>query len=97
MNCVPGMVTQFHFKPTITTAQMKAKTQNDDFDYLVLCNKICGAAHYNMSIVIKVVEEDEYNAWIAEQKTFSETISPADESEETASIVSEDAISMIEE
>ena len=97
MNCVPGMVTQFHFKPTITTAQMKAKTQNDDFDYLVLCNKICGAAHYNMSIVIKVVEEDEYNAWIAEQKTFSETISPADESEETASIGSEDAISMIEE
>lgn len=70
MNCVPGMVTQFHFKPTITTAEMREKTGNPDFNYVLLCNKICGAAHYNMQMDIIVVSEEEYNKWISEQKPF---------------------------
>ena len=44
------------------------------FDYLLLCNKICGASHYNMQMKITVVEEEEYNKWIAEQPTLAETI-----------------------
>lgn len=97
MNCVPGMTTQFHFKPTITSAEMKQKVGDDEFEYYLLCNKICGAAHYNMKMVIKVVEEEEYNAWIAEQKTFSETIAPADVAESNSTELSGNAISMIEE
>jgi len=98
MNCVPGMTTNFHFVPTITTAQMKEKTRDADFEYYLLCNKICGAAHYNMKMVIKVVEEDEYNQWIAEQKTFAQTIAPAEDgmAVETTTIVGNE-ISMIEE
>ena len=38
--------------------------------FLLLCNKICGASHYNMKIYIEVVEEKEYNKWIASQKPF---------------------------
>jgi cytochrome c oxidase subunit 2 len=71
MNAVPGMTTRFNMTPTITTEQMKAKTGNEDFDYILLCNKICGAAHYNMKMTVKVVEQDEYDAWLAEQKTFA--------------------------
>jgi cytochrome c oxidase subunit 2 len=70
MNCVPGMVTQFHFTPTITTAEMREKTGNPEFNYILLCNKICGAAHYNMQMDIIVVSEEEYNKWISEQKPF---------------------------
>lgn len=44
------------------------------FDYLLLCNKICGASHYNMQMKITVVEEDEYNKWLSEQPTLSEVI-----------------------
>lgn len=44
------------------------------FDYLILCNKICGAAHYNMQMPIVVVSEEEYAAWIKEQKTVAETL-----------------------
>ncbi|MGJ8745538.1 cytochrome c oxidase subunit II [Polaribacter sp.] len=44
------------------------------FDYLLLCNKICGASHYNMQMKITVVEEDEYNKWIAEQPTLASVI-----------------------
>lgn len=44
------------------------------FDYLLLCNKICGASHYNMQMKITVVDEDEYNKWLSEQKTLAQVI-----------------------
>ena len=103
MNVVPGMVTQFAFVPTITTAEMRASDRmikkvdninrirennsldllsmgNEgldpyEFDYMILCNKICGNNHYNMQMKIVVVEEDEFNEWAAEQKVLAETLS----------------------
>ncbi|PIF00858.1 MAG: cytochrome C oxidase subunit II [Maribacter sp.] len=98
MNCVPGMITQFSFTPTITTADMRGRpeiiekvertnairakkaaagVENSDpweFDYILLCNKICGKSHYNMQMKIIVEEEEEYNKWLAEQQTFSESM-----------------------
>ncbi|PKP24953.1 MAG: cytochrome C oxidase subunit II [Bacteroidetes bacterium HGW-Bacteroidetes-2] len=47
-----------------------------EFDYLLLCNKICGASHYNMQMKIIVETQEEFDAWIAEQKTFSQTLNP---------------------
>jgi len=44
------------------------------FDYLLLCNKICGASHYNMQMKITVVEPAEYEKWIAEQPTLASVI-----------------------
>ncbi|MCB9336093.1 MAG: cytochrome c oxidase subunit II [Flavobacteriales bacterium] len=72
MNCVPGLKTQFNFTPTITTKEMKEITQNDEFEYVLLCNKICGAAHYNMQMNIVVDSKEDYEKWLAEQKTFAE-------------------------
>lgn len=102
MNCVPGMITQFAFTPSTTTAEMrmdpemvkKVQEINElrtakneelialgeealepyEFDFLLLCNKICGNSHYNMQMKIVVESEDEYNAWIAEQKTFAQSM-----------------------
>jgi len=45
-----------------------------EFDFLLLCNKICGSNHYNMQMKIVVETEDEYNAWLAEQATIAETL-----------------------
>ena len=45
-----------------------------EFDYILLCNKICGASHYNMQMKITVVEEEEYNKWLSEQKTLAQVI-----------------------
>jgi cytochrome c oxidase subunit 2 len=45
-----------------------------EFDYYLLCNKICGVSHYNMQMKIVVEEEDEYEAWLADQPTFGSTI-----------------------
>jgi cytochrome c oxidase subunit 2 len=71
MNCVPGMITRMRFIPTITTADMRKKTGNPEFNYLLLCNKICGAAHYNMQMDIVVDTPEDYEKWIAEQGTFN--------------------------
>jgi len=68
MNCVPGMSTIFPFTPAKTTAEARQLKGNQEFDYYLYCNKICGAAHYNMKIKITVVEnEAEFNKWVAAQ------------------------------
>lgn len=69
MNCVPGMNTDFVFKPIKTTAQMKEETGNADFEYVLLCNKICGGAHYNMQMKVIVETEEDYNKWLESQAT----------------------------
>jgi cytochrome c oxidase subunit 2 len=70
MNCVPGMTTRFKFKPIKTTEEMRVITGNPEFEYYLLCNKICGAAHYNMKMEIKVVSQEDYDTWLSEQKVF---------------------------
>jgi cytochrome c oxidase subunit 2 len=45
-----------------------------DFEFLLLCNKICGSNHFNMQMNIVVETEEEFNAWIAEQATIAETL-----------------------
>ena len=79
INCVPGMKTYFTFKPTITTEEMKEKTGDENFEYYLLCNKICGASHYAMKMVIKVVEEDEYQDWLKTQVYKEEATAEANE------------------
>jgi len=92
MNCVPGMVTQFAFTPSMTTEEMRAndktvaKVENINriraekgedeyvFDYVLLCNKICGSSHYNMQMKIVVEEEDEFNTWLKSQKTMAQVV-----------------------
>ena len=44
------------------------------FDYLLLCNKICGASHYNMQMKIVVETPEEFQKWMTNQQTFAEVI-----------------------
>jgi len=37
------------------------------FDYLLLCNKICGASHYNMQMKIVVDTPEDFKKWVKEQ------------------------------
>ena len=71
MNCVPGAKTSFTFTPRLTTEEMKKETGNPDFEYILLCNKICGAAHYNMQRKVIVETQEEYNKWVSEQALLS--------------------------
>lgn len=68
MNAVPGMPTQFWFVPTVSTYEMREKTENPDFNYELVCNKICGKSHFGMKGIITVLEQDEYDSWYKEQQ-----------------------------
>jgi cytochrome c oxidase subunit 2 len=102
MNCVPGMITQFGFTPTVTTAEMRQRPEIQEkvahineirvekskelvakgeqpldryeFNYLLLCNKICGKSHYNMQMKIVVESQEEFDAWMKEQKVFKNSL-----------------------
>lgn len=45
-----------------------------EFDYVLLCNKICGSAHYNMQMKIVVESESDFENWMKEQQTFAEML-----------------------
>ena len=45
-----------------------------DFEFLLLCNKICGSNHFNMQMNIIVETEEEFNTWMSEQGTIAETL-----------------------
>ncbi|MEZ7887655.1 MAG: cytochrome c oxidase subunit II [Flavobacteriales bacterium] len=87
MNAVPGIPTRFKMTPTITTDSMRVMEDNPNFDYILLCNKVCGASHNNMAVKIIIESEEEYQAWLEEQKTFSESLGgdaeETDEAEES--------------
>ncbi|MGB5371518.1 MAG: cytochrome c oxidase subunit II [Flavobacteriaceae bacterium] len=48
-----------------------------EFDYILLCNKICGKSHYNMQMKIIVETQEEYDAWMAGQQSFGQTMASA--------------------
>lgn len=116
MNVVPGMITQFSFTPTVTSAEIRETEYMRDkvarineirkenskvlvaageegldeykqFEYYLLCNKICGVAHYNMQMKIVVETQEEFDAWMAEQQEFIDTYEPVDA--QTASVKEE--------
>ena len=73
----PDVVDKVKRTNAIRAEKAAAGIENSDpweFDYILLCNKICGKSHYNMQMKIIVEEEEEYNKWIAEQQTFAQTM-----------------------
>ena len=122
MNCVPGMITQFSFTPTVTTADMrnddaiiakvdkinKIRSKNSKkivaeggtaldtytFDYLLLCNKICGASHYNMQMKIVVDTPSEFKKWLNEKPTLAQQWKEANAPAPVATPVSSPAVAV---
>lgn len=70
LNTVPGMTSYFEFTPTITTEEMRTKTNDPKFNYILLCSKICGTNHFNMQKNVRVVSEGEYKEWLAAQQPY---------------------------
>ena len=56
------------------TAQGDFPLDPYEFDFLLLCNKICGASHYNMQMKIIVETQEEFDDWLNQQLTFKEFI-----------------------
>ena len=78
MNAVPGMPTRLKFTPSMTTEEMRKVKNNPSFNYILMCNKICGGAHYKMKMVVVVKDKAAYKAWMASKKkeTFKDKYFP---------------------
>jgi len=82
MNGVPCIPTQFTFTPILTTEKQREILNNVDFDYHIICNKICGNSHFSMKIKIIVEDQKSYDKWMSEQKaTFALEASPNETTE----------------
>ena len=84
MNAVPGMTTRMKLTPNMTTEQMRAEKNNPNFNFVLMCNKICGGAHYKMKMIVVVKDKASYKKWMAQKnkETFKMKYFPA--AEETA-------------
>lgn len=60
-----------------------------EFNYLLLCNKICGVSHYNMQMNIIVDEPAQYEEWLSKQKTNAQIMNAAAGKTETAPMLAE--------
>ena len=47
------------------------------FDFLLLCNKICGASHYNMQMKVIVDTPEDYKKWLKEKATLVQEVKTA--------------------
>ncbi len=78
MHMTPSITTEEMRKRPEVIAQVKmineirAKKGEDpyEFNFLLLCNKICGASHSNMQMNVVVDTPEQYEAWLAKQKPF---------------------------
>lgn len=62
MDLVPGMVTYMWLTPTRTG------------EFVVLCEELCGVAHYTMRGRVIVETRDEFDTWLAQQPTFADRL-----------------------
>ena len=70
INTVPGQVTRLKVTPTISTKEMRVRKNNPKFNYVLMCNKICGSAHYKMKMIVVIDTPEQYNAWLKSKTTF---------------------------
>src|SRR5690606_24459227 len=62
MDLVPGLVTYQWFTPTVPGA------------YEILCEELCGVGHFAMRGRVVVDTREDYEAWLATQPTFAQTL-----------------------
>ena len=60
MDSVPGMITYFWFEPTKLG------------EYEILCAELCGKGHYTMRGWVKIVGQEDFDAWLAAQPTWAQ-------------------------
>jgi cytochrome c oxidase subunit 2 len=67
-DAVPGLQIPVWFIPTVSTAEMRARTGKADFDYEIACSQLCGLGHFRMRGFLVVDSADDYQKFIADQE-----------------------------
>ena len=63
-DAIPGLTIPIWFIPNVTTAEMRQRTGNQDFQYEIACAQLCGLGHYRMRAFVTVLPPDEFQKWL---------------------------------
>jgi len=63
---IPGMTFPVWFKPTVSSAEMRARKGNPAFNYEVTCAQLCGLGHARMRGYLTVDTPEEFQTWLVE-------------------------------
>ena len=66
-DAVPGLTIPIWFIPNVTTAEMRTRTGNPEFQYEIACAQLCGLGHYRMRGFVTVQPAEEFQQWMEEQ------------------------------
>ena len=69
-DAIPGMEFPVWFLPTVTNEEMRKIKGNDEFNYEVSCSQLCGNGHSRMRGIVTIMEQDAYDAWMAEEQEY---------------------------
>ena len=75
-DAVPGFTIPLHFVPTVTTAEMRARTGNPEFQYEIACAQLCGLGHYRMRGFVTVQTAEEFTKWLDEKSKEQSATDP---------------------
>jgi cytochrome c oxidase subunit 2 len=75
-DAVPGFTIPIWFVPNVTTAEMRTRTGNPEFQYEIACAQLCGLGHYRMRGFVTVQTADEFKAWMDERQAELATPDP---------------------
>jgi cytochrome c oxidase subunit 2 len=67
-DAVPGLDIPVWFIPSVTTAEMRQRTNNPTFDYEITCSQLCGLGHYRMRGFVTVQSAADYQTWFDDQE-----------------------------
>ena len=65
-DAIPGLTIPIWFIPTVTTADMKTRTGNPEFEYEIACAQLCGLGHARMRGFVTVQTTEEFQKWLEE-------------------------------
>jgi cytochrome c oxidase subunit II len=65
-DAVPGFTIPIWFTPTVTTADMRTRTGNAEFQYEIACAQLCGLGHARMRGFVTVQTAEEFQKWADE-------------------------------
>jgi cytochrome c oxidase subunit 2 len=70
-DAIPGLTIPIWFVPNTTTADMRAKKNNPEFQYEIACAQLCGLGHARMRGFVTVQTAEEFQKWLDEQIKLS--------------------------
>jgi cytochrome c oxidase subunit II len=75
-DAIPGLTIPIWFVPNVTTAEMRAKKGNPEFQYEIACAQLCGLGHAKMRGFVTVQTADEFQKWLDEQIKVQSEVDP---------------------